>query len=99
MIRANWRTAVKAWEQEGDRAKVLGKRPSWKKPVLKGQLFSAVPKPQFIGNNDPDTRAVAGPSNQTRADVSDKSSDSDSSDSDSGSSDSDSESYLTSNSL
>ncbi|KAJ7438774.1 hypothetical protein B0H11DRAFT_1689936, partial [Mycena galericulata] len=46
-IRERWQADVKVWEAERDRAKLLKKRPSWKKPVLKGKLFSPVPKPQI----------------------------------------------------
>ncbi|KAJ7125767.1 hypothetical protein C8R43DRAFT_898129 [Mycena crocata] len=63
-IRARWQADVKAWEAERDRAKQLGKRPSWKKPVLKDQLFSPVPKPHFAGD-EPEI-PVAGPSNQSQ---------------------------------
>ncbi|KAJ7814819.1 hypothetical protein B0H14DRAFT_2315939, partial [Mycena olivaceomarginata] len=44
-IQAHWQEDVKAWEEERDRAKAHGQQPSWNKPVLKGQLFSPVPKP------------------------------------------------------
>lgn len=65
-IRARWKADVKAWEVERDRAKLLHKRPSWKKPTLKGQLFSAVPKPAFAvsGSDEP---PVPGPSNTTQS--------------------------------
>ncbi|KAF8210232.1 hypothetical protein K438DRAFT_1499335, partial [Mycena galopus ATCC 62051] len=44
-IRAQWQVDCKAWEAERNHAKLLHKRLSWTKPLLKGQLFSAVPKP------------------------------------------------------
>ncbi|KAJ7793214.1 hypothetical protein B0H14DRAFT_3159747 [Mycena olivaceomarginata] len=59
-IRARWQEDVKAWEEERDRAKAHGKRPSWNKPVLKGQLFSPVPKPTFATNEQEEP--IAGPS-------------------------------------
>ncbi|KAJ7741558.1 hypothetical protein DFH07DRAFT_778038 [Mycena maculata] len=64
VIQAWWHTDVKAWEAERDRAKIVGKRPSWKKPVLKGQLFSPVPKPRYVGNTDTSEVASASTSNQ-----------------------------------
>ncbi|KAJ7231775.1 hypothetical protein C8J57DRAFT_1146804, partial [Mycena rebaudengoi] len=51
-IRTRWHAEVKAWEAERDRAKDLGKRPSWKKPVLKGKLLPAIPKPQVGATNE-----------------------------------------------
>ncbi|KAJ7150439.1 hypothetical protein C8R43DRAFT_887278 [Mycena crocata] len=63
-IRVSWQADVKAWEEERDRAKALGKRPSYK-PTLKGQLFSPVPKPQLAGNNADLQAPLAGPSKQT----------------------------------
>ncbi|KAJ7930349.1 hypothetical protein B0H13DRAFT_1858757 [Mycena leptocephala] len=54
---------VKAWEVERDRAEILHKRPSSTKPTLKGQLFSAVPKPAF-GASRSDDPSVSGPSNK-----------------------------------
>ncbi|KAJ7331424.1 hypothetical protein DFH08DRAFT_708398 [Mycena albidolilacea] len=59
-IRARWQEDVKAWEEERDRAKANGQRPSWNKPVLKGQLFSPVPKPTFVTNEQDEP--IAGPS-------------------------------------
>ncbi|KAF8148314.1 hypothetical protein K438DRAFT_1779644 [Mycena galopus ATCC 62051] len=39
--------ARKAWEAERDIAKEEHRRPRWKKPTLKGLLFSLLPKPNF----------------------------------------------------
>ncbi|KAJ6587984.1 hypothetical protein B0H19DRAFT_922473 [Mycena capillaripes] len=61
VIRAVWQESVKAWEVERDRAKLAGKRPAWKKPVLKGQLLSPIPKPTFVA--DDDDEPAGGPSN------------------------------------
>ncbi|KAJ7612438.1 hypothetical protein DFH06DRAFT_1015266 [Mycena polygramma] len=68
-ICASWAADVKAWEQERDRAKLLHKRPGWTKPLLKGQLFSAVPKPTFGATAA--VAAVAGPSNKDRGSATD----------------------------
>lgn len=47
-IRAEHQEDVKAWEEERDFAKEQKRRARWTKPVLKGKLFSPLPKPQFI---------------------------------------------------
>ncbi|KAJ7750752.1 hypothetical protein B0H14DRAFT_2405696, partial [Mycena olivaceomarginata] len=59
-IRAHWQEDVKAWEEERDHVKAHGQRPSWNKPVLKGQLFSPVPKPTFVMNEQ--EKPIVGPS-------------------------------------
>jgi hypothetical protein len=46
-IRSDYDARVKAWEVERDIAKEEHRRPRWKKPTLKGLLFSALPKPNF----------------------------------------------------
>ncbi|KAJ6611922.1 hypothetical protein B0H10DRAFT_1808510 [Mycena sp. CBHHK59/15] len=46
-IRSDWAERVKDWEAERDLAKQERRRPGWKKPVLKGLLFSALPKPGY----------------------------------------------------
>ncbi|KAJ7438902.1 hypothetical protein B0H11DRAFT_1752326 [Mycena galericulata] len=58
-IRVQWKSDVEAWEVERDRAKALHKRAAWKKPSLKGLLFSPVPKPTFI--SEPTTPGNDGP--------------------------------------
>jgi hypothetical protein len=60
-IRARWQESVTAWEVERDRAKLAGRRPAWKKPVLTGQLLSPVPKPPLVA--DEGEEPAAGPSN------------------------------------
>ncbi|KAJ7217330.1 hypothetical protein GGX14DRAFT_341398, partial [Mycena pura] len=44
-IRAEYNVRVKAWEAERDLAKEERRRAGWKKPTLKGLLFSPIPKP------------------------------------------------------
>ncbi|KAJ7435692.1 hypothetical protein FB451DRAFT_1019734 [Mycena latifolia] len=46
-IRSDYDARVKAWEAERDIAKEERRRPRWKKPTLKGLLFSPLPKPSF----------------------------------------------------
>ncbi|KAJ7322818.1 hypothetical protein DFH08DRAFT_712337 [Mycena albidolilacea] len=77
-IRARWQEDVKAWEEERDRAKANRQRPSWNKPVLKGQLFSPVPKPTFATNDQEEP--IAGPSRLPVNTDSDKSESEDSED-------------------
>ena len=53
-IRAQWKVDVKVWEKEWDLAKGEKWRTQWNKPVLKGLLFSPVPKPQVSVEDDVD---------------------------------------------
>ncbi|KAJ7937487.1 hypothetical protein B0H13DRAFT_1852458 [Mycena leptocephala] len=85
-IRARHREAVAAWEAERDERKRENKRPRWTKPLLKGQLFSPVPKPQFIAQSatpangcvTPAGDSIPGPVNVESDNSSDSDSDSDS---------------------
>jgi hypothetical protein len=65
-IRNEWKEQVQAWEAERDLAKEEHRRPRWKKPVLKGLLFSPLPKPGFAveaGEKtvEPEEEEVEGP--------------------------------------
>ncbi|KAK7028748.1 hypothetical protein R3P38DRAFT_2525562 [Favolaschia claudopus] len=81
LIRARWQEDVKAWEQERDRTKLLGHRPSWNKPVLKGKLIAPIPKPSLKAKERNAPRASSSHRRGESSDSSSSSSDSSSSDS------------------
>jgi hypothetical protein len=47
VIKEEYTVRLKAWEAERDLAKLEHRRASWKKPTLKGLLFSPLPKPGY----------------------------------------------------
>ncbi|KAJ7846195.1 hypothetical protein B0H14DRAFT_2221324, partial [Mycena olivaceomarginata] len=47
VIREEHTARLKAWEAERDLAKSECRRACWKKPTLKGLLFSPIPKPGY----------------------------------------------------
>ncbi|KAJ7086060.1 hypothetical protein B0H15DRAFT_782219 [Mycena belliarum] len=77
-IRAQHKLDVAAWEEERDRAKLLHKRPGWKKPLLKSVLFSPVPKPTFAEPEAAGTGAPAGAGDDDETDKGSEPSDDDS---------------------
>jgi hypothetical protein len=80
---------VTEWEAERDLAKQQHRRPGWKKPSLKGLLFSPLPKPGYAVEKgdravDPDTDDENGDKGDKDNDGSDDSDSNSSDDSDSG---------------
>ncbi|KAJ3558517.1 hypothetical protein NM688_g878 [Phlebia brevispora] len=47
VVKAAWKEEVELWEAERDLAKEERRRPRWTKPLLKGRLEKAVPKPRL----------------------------------------------------
>jgi hypothetical protein len=71
-IQAQWKIDMGLWEKERDLAKGEKRRARWNKPILKGLLFSPVPKPQLTVDED-----VEKSDSERDSDSSDSSSDAD----------------------
>ncbi|KAF7310318.1 HTH CENPB-type domain-containing protein [Mycena indigotica] len=77
-LKADVAEAVAKWTAE--KVRLGGKNPPWKKPLTKGKLMPAIPKPKVVAQ----VAARQGPSDQSEPVIVDSSSDSEESESDSG---------------